>query len=133
MLFVVHCWEECLLGRHLCSHFQFAIRVLQVSVSGALPAQHVPAISLIDVDHSDHRGERISVRSSAPPLEAYLLVLLNRIVVELVIWILKQDLVSASQLQLLDLKRHFTYATSAILEPHRVGCQIAIQIILLTV
>ena len=99
---MVDCWEECLLGRHLRPDFELFVYVLQIGVSGAHRTHYEPGVRLIDVDDGDHGAECVPVGASATPLEADLLRVDG--VVKLVIRVLKQDLMTSGQLQLLNLQ-----------------------------
>jgi hypothetical protein len=130
---VENCWEEGFLGRHLSSYFYFAVGVLEACITGTLSTKHKPAFQFIHVEHRDHRGESITVGSSTTPLERNLLLNVNTWLIKLLIWILQEHLVSACQLELLNLKRHLADSATSVFEPHSVRRKVAVQIILLRI
>lgn len=115
---VVHSWEESLLLWHLSFNFQFALGVGKIRVSVTLPTHQEPSVCLVYVNHRQEGRKGIPVNTPRAPLEAHRGVLrVHARLIEFVIRVLQEHLVSPCKLQLLNLQRHPADPFASMFEP----------------
>jgi len=129
--FVVNCWEKRLFYRHGASDFELAISVKQVVFSSVVSSKQIPAVRLVNVDHSEERTEIRPVFTPHSPGKG---VCFNfNLLLGVVAVIFHHLLLLPCCNQLRYLQAHPANSLAPILKPQGLGRKVAAEIVLLTV